>query len=46
MYSQISYDSAKKFDVITGPISSEVAEKLTSIDDFIDKNLVVYQSVP
>ncbi|MFQ3625582.1 ZmpA/ZmpB/ZmpC family metallo-endopeptidase [Lactobacillus johnsonii] len=40
MYSQISYDSAKKSDVITGPISSEVAEKLTSIDDFIDNNII------
>ena len=40
MYSQISYDSAKKSDVITGPISNEVAEKLTSIDDFIDNNII------
>lgn len=40
MYSQISYDSAKKADVVSGPISTEIADKLTSIDNFIDNNII------
>ena len=40
MYSQISYDSAKKADVVSGPISAEVADKLKTIDDFIDNNII------
>lgn len=40
MYSQISYDPAKKADVVSGPISTEVANKLNSINDFIDNNII------
>ncbi len=40
MYSQISYDPAKKADVVSGPISTEIADKLMTIDDFIDNNII------
>lgn len=40
MYAQISYDSSKKADVVSGPISKAVADKLNTIDDFIDNNIV------
>ncbi|WP_297585471.1 ZmpA/ZmpB/ZmpC family metallo-endopeptidase [uncultured Lactobacillus sp.] len=39
-YSQISYDPAKKADVVSGPISTEIADKLMTIDDFIDNNII------
>lgn len=40
MYSQISYDPTKKADVVSGPISTEIADKLMTIDDFIDNNII------
>ena len=40
MYSQISYDPAKKADVVSSPISTEIADKLMTIDDFIDNNII------
>ncbi|WP_430413484.1 ZmpA/ZmpB/ZmpC family metallo-endopeptidase [Lactobacillus johnsonii] len=40
MYSQIRYDSTKKADVVSGPISTEIADKLRTIDDFIDNNII------
>ena len=40
MYSQISYDPAKKADVVSGPISTGIADKLMTIDDFIDNNII------
>ncbi len=40
MYAQLSYNSAKKADVVSGPISKEVADKLKTIDDFIDNNII------
>ncbi len=40
MYSQISYDPAKKANVVSGPISTEIADKLMTIDDFIDNNII------
>ena len=40
MYAQISYDPGKKADVVSGPISEEIAAKLKTIDDFIDNNII------
>ncbi len=40
MYSQISYGPTKKADVVSGPISTEIADKLMTIDDFIDNNII------
>ena len=40
LYSQISYDFTKKADVVSGPISTEIADKLRTIDDFVDNNII------
>lgn len=40
MYSQISYDPTKEADLVSGPISTEIADKLMTIDDFIDNNII------
>ena len=40
MYAQISYNAAKKADIVSGPISEEVAAKLKTLDDFIDNNII------